>query len=39
MPSPTNSDKTGTSRLGTALNALLWAGVIVLALFPFPWWW
>jgi hypothetical protein len=26
-------------RLRTARNALLWLGVIVLALFPFPWWW
>ena len=26
-------------RRRTARNALLWLGVIVLALFPFPWWW
>jgi hypothetical protein len=26
-------------RLKTARNALVWLGVIVLAVFPFPWWW
>jgi hypothetical protein len=26
-------------RRRTARNALLWIGVIVLAFFPFPWWW
>ena len=26
-------------RFRTAQNALLWLGVLVLAVFPFPWWW
>jgi hypothetical protein len=26
-------------RRRTAVNALLWFGVLVLAVFPFPWWW
>jgi len=26
-------------RLRAAQNALLWLGIIVLALFPFPGWW
>jgi hypothetical protein len=30
---------TDRPRLRTARNVLLWIGVIVLAVFPFPWWW
>lgn len=30
---------TQSPRLRTALNALLWISVIVLAVVPFPWWW
>lgn len=26
-------------RLKTTRNALVWLGVIVLAVCPFPWWW
>ena len=26
-------------RLQAARKALLWLGVVVLAIFPFPWWW
>jgi hypothetical protein len=31
--------RTDGPRFKTARNALLWVGLIALALFPFPWWW
>jgi hypothetical protein len=31
--------RTDHPRLRTAQNVLLWLGLIVLAVFPFPWWW
>jgi len=29
---------TSHSRIDTAKKALLWLGIIVLAILPFPWW-
>jgi hypothetical protein len=28
-----------STKFDGARKALLWIGVVVLALFPFPWWW
>jgi hypothetical protein len=41
MNSSSTQPRRGTDhpRRRTARNVLLWLGVIVLALFPFPWWW
>ena len=34
---PTDDPRLPTARY--ARNALIWLGVILIALFPFPWWW
>ena len=34
---PTDPPRLRTQR--NARNALIWLGVILIALFPFPWWW
>jgi hypothetical protein len=41
MSSSSNETHRATDhpRLRTARNALIWLGVILVALFPFPWWW
>jgi hypothetical protein len=33
------SDREGGRRLSTFWMVVLWGVVIVLAVFPFPWWW
>jgi hypothetical protein len=41
MSTPSNQSPAGRSRkprLNAAWTALLWFGVIVLAVAPFPWW-
>jgi hypothetical protein len=39
MSSSPNKPHNDRPRFGRAQNALLWLGVIVLALYPFPGWW
>ena len=34
---PTDDRPSDTARY--ARNALIWGGLILVALFPFPWWW
>ena len=40
MSSSSNHDRRPDQpRYRAARNALLWLGLLALALFPFPWWW
>ena len=39
MNSSSSKPHNDSPRFGGARNALLWIGIIALALFPFPWWW
>jgi hypothetical protein len=36
---PETRRPTDHPRRNTAKNALLWIGLIALAVFPYPWWW